>query len=87
MSAPGLALLLTMIHSPFPCSLCLGIKAVFSFQEKIYVNNLCATMKFTTGQLASCQPFRWTLMLFSVDSKNLSGCGTYASRHGSAGFK
>ena len=46
MSAPGLALLLTELHSSFPRSLCESeIKHLFLFHDQINDHNLCSTMK------------------------------------------
>ena len=46
MSAPGLALLLTELHSSFPRSLCESeIKHLFLFYEQINDHHLCSTMK------------------------------------------
>ena len=95
MSAPGLALLLTELHSSFPRSLCFGNLLVCElleilnglFYEQRKFRHLCSTMKKMVSQLASCQLAKWTLKLFSEDSTNLSGSGTDASRQGSEGLQ
>ena len=53
----------------------------------ITVFYLCNTMKVSVRQLASFHSAKWTFKLFSVDSTNLIGSTTVASRHGSEGFK
>ena len=52
----------------------------------ISVFHLCSMMKVSVMQLASCHSAKWMVKLVSVDSTNLTGSDTVASRHGSEGF-
>ena len=52
----------------------------------ITVLHLCSMMNVSVMQLASFHSARWMVKLVSVDSTNLTGSVTLASRHGSEGF-
>ena len=71
----------------FPLIRKLTSLGIVDMMRKVKFHHLWSTAKETDSQLASCQPSKWTLKLFSEDSMNLSGSGTVASRQGSARLK
>ena len=69
------------------CNFLLFVGGLIVRDSSITVFHLCQIMKSSVMQLASFHSAKLTFTLFSVDSTNLTGSDTVASRHGSEGFQ